>query len=90
MIEVDNSDPRTSLQGGHEIVEEGIGLSDLVIHVHQDRDIQRGGGQSRVVRLAKREFDVCQPQAFGSPLKLDEVIQRDVFGDDGAGGSDKR
>jgi len=33
-FEVDNSDPRTSLQGGYEIVEEGIGLSDLVIHVH--------------------------------------------------------
>jgi hypothetical protein len=35
-LKVDNSDPRTLLQGGREIVEEGIGLGYLVIHVHKD------------------------------------------------------
>jgi carboxypeptidase Taq len=34
---VDNADPRTRLECGHEIVEQGVGLCDLVIHVHQDR-----------------------------------------------------
>ena len=40
-LEVDNSDPRILLQGGREIVEEGIGLGYLVIHVHEDGGIQR-------------------------------------------------
>jgi len=45
-LKVDNSDPGTPLQGGREIVEEGIGLGYLVIHVHKDCGIQRGSGQA--------------------------------------------
>ena len=59
---VDNSDPRAPLQGGREIVEEGIGLGYLVIHVHKDGGIQRGSGQARVVWFAEREYDVRQLQ----------------------------
>ena len=62
-LEVDNSDPRARLQGGREIVEEGIGLGYLVIHVHEDGGIQRRSGQARVVWFAQREYDVCQPQS---------------------------
>ena len=87
-IEVDNSDPRTPLQGGREIVEEGIGLGYLVIHVHEDGSIQRRLGQARVVWFAQRKHDVCQPQAFGSLGELHEVIPLDVLRDDGAAGSD--
>jgi hypothetical protein len=88
-IEVDNADPRPSLQGGRKIVEEGIGLAYLVIHVHEDGGIQRGRGQAGVVRFAQREFDVCQLEQFRSPGELDKVIPRDVLGDDGAGGADE-
>ncbi len=88
-LEVDNSDPRPSLQGGRKIVEEGIGLAYLVIHVHEDGGIQRGRGQVGVVRFAQREFDVCQLEQFRSPGELDKVIPRDVLGYDGAGGADE-
>jgi hypothetical protein len=88
-LEVDNSDPRARLQGGREIVEEGIGLAYLVIHVHEDCGIERGSGPARVVRFAQRESDVGQLQAFRSPGELDEVIPRDVLGDNRAGGTDK-
>jgi hypothetical protein len=40
-------------------------------------------------RLAQRENDVCQLEAFRSPGELDEVISRDVLGDDGARGADQ-
>lgn len=88
-LKVDNSDPRTLLQGGREIVEEGIGLGYLVIHVHKDCGIQRGSGQTRVVWFAERELHVRQLQKFCSPGELDEVNPRDVLGNDGAGGSDE-
>jgi hypothetical protein len=88
-LEVDNSDSRAPLQGGREIVEEGIGLGYLVVHVHEDGGIQRRSGQARVVWFAQRQCDVCQPQAFRSPGEFDEVIPRDVLGDDGAGGADE-
>jgi hypothetical protein len=88
-LKVDNSGPGTPLQGGREIVEEGIGLGYLVIHVHKDCGIQRGSGQARVVWFAEREFDVRQLQKFRSPGELDEVIPPDVLGNDGAGGPDE-
>ena len=53
-LKVDNSDPRARFQGRREIIEKGIGLGDLVIHVHEDSGIQRGGGQAWVVRFAQR------------------------------------
>ena len=65
-FEVDNSDPRALLQSGREIVEEGIGLGNLVIHVHEDCGIERESRQARIVWFAQREFDVCQLHAFRS------------------------
>ena len=88
-LKVDDSDSRTLLQGGREIVEEGIGLGYLVIHVHEDCGIQGGSGQTRVVWFAERELHVRQLQKFCSPGEFDEVIPRDVLGNDGAGGSDE-
>ena len=41
---VDNADTRARLEGGDEIVEQGVGLCDLVIHVHQDRNVERISG----------------------------------------------
>ena len=88
-LKVDNSNPRTPLQGGREIVEEGIGLGYLVIHVHKDCSIQRGSGQARVVWFAEREFDVRQLQALYSAGELDKVIPRNVLGNDRAFGPDE-
>ena len=42
------------------------------------------------MRFAQRECDVGQLQSFRSLGELDEVIPRDVLGDDGAGGADER
>src|SRR5437763_4763402 len=89
-LEVDNADPRAPLQGGCEIVKEGVGLGYLVIHVHEECGIQRGSGQARVGWFAQGDSDVCQFQTFGSPGEFDEVIPRDVLGDDGAAWADER
>lgn len=88
-LEIDNSDPRTLLQGGRKIVEERIGQGYLVIHMHEDRGIQRGWGQARVVWFAECELHVRQLQKFCSPCEFDEVIPRDVLGNDRAGGADE-
>ena len=82
--------PARPLKGGREIVEEGIGLGYLVIHVHKDGGIQRRSRQARVVWFTQREYDVSQLQTFRSLGELDEVIPRDVLGDDRAGGADER
>src|ERR1700751_6066193 len=59
-LEIDNADPRAGLQGGREIIEEGIGLAYLVIHVHEDGGIERGRGQAGGVWAPQRQFDVCE------------------------------
>jgi hypothetical protein len=64
-------------------------LGYFVMHVHKDCGIQRGSGQARVVWFAEREFDVRQLQEFCSPGELDEIIPRDVLGNDRAGGPDE-
>jgi hypothetical protein len=48
---VDNTDARARLERGDEIVEQGIRLCDLVIHVHQDSNVERINWQPRIVRL---------------------------------------
>ena len=53
-LEVDDPDSSARFQGRREIVEEGLGLGDLVIHVHEEGAIQRGGGQARIVRFTQR------------------------------------
>jgi hypothetical protein len=57
-LEIDNSNPRTRLQGGGEVIKEGVGLGYLMIHVHEDGRIQRRGGQTRVMWVAEREYDI--------------------------------
>jgi hypothetical protein len=47
---VDNTDARARLERGDEIVEH-IRLCDLVIHVHQDSNVERINWQPRIVRL---------------------------------------
>lgn len=61
----------------------------LVIHVHEDCGVQRGGGQARVVWFAEREADVRQLHELGSLGELDEEIPRDVLSNNRAGGSDE-
>jgi hypothetical protein len=50
---VDNADPRTRLKRWDEIVEQGVGSCDLVIRVHQDRNVERISCQSRIVGLTE-------------------------------------
>ena len=57
---VNNADARARLKRGDEIVEQGVRLCDLVIHVHQDRDVERICRQARIVRLTSADCDVLQ------------------------------
>lgn len=51
-------------KGGLEIIEEGIRLGYLVIHVPEEGRVQEGSGQAGVVWFAPCEYDVCQPHSF--------------------------
>src|SRR5271165_2962987 len=59
---VDNAHPRVRLERGNEIVEQGVRLRDLVIHVHQNRDVDGISRQSRVVRLAAADCNILQSE----------------------------
>ena len=39
-VRVDNADSCVRLERGDKIVEQAVGLGDLVIHVHQDRNVE--------------------------------------------------
>src|SRR5215469_3155133 len=59
---VDNADARFRLERGDEIVEQGVRLFDFVIHVHQNRNVDRSSWQLRIVRLTKAYYNVLQPE----------------------------
>ena len=59
---VNNTDARPRLERGDEIVKQGIRLCDLMIHVHQDRNVERTSWQPRIVRLTQANCDVLQPE----------------------------
>jgi hypothetical protein len=40
-IGVDNADARAKLERRDQILEQTIGLGDLVVHVYQDRSVER-------------------------------------------------
>ena len=57
---VNNTDARARLECGDEIVEQGVRLCDLVIHVGQDRNVEGISWQPRIVRLAEPDCDILQ------------------------------
>ena len=61
-IGVDNADTRAKFKCGNEIVEQGVGLRDLVIHVHHDRNVERISWQPRIVWLTKADYNVLQSE----------------------------
>ena len=63
---VDNADARARLERGDEIVQQGVRFCDLVIHVHQDRNVGRVGWQSWIVWLASSYRDVLQAKSAHS------------------------
>ena len=79
---VDNTNARAGLEGGDEIVEQGVGLCDLVIHVHQDRNVGRFGWQSWIVWLASSYRDILQAKGAHSFAQGLQMFGYDVFGDD--------
>src|SRR5262245_4567988 len=89
-LDVDDPDPCARFQCRREIVEEGIWLGDLVIHVHEDDGIQRGGRQARTLRSPQRNTKVVK-FSWRYPLaNLTKLTRRTTSCDDGAGGADQR
>ena len=81
---IDNADARARLERRDEIVQQGIRFCDLVIHVHQDRNIGRFGWQSGIVWLASSYRDVLQAKSAHSLAQVLQIFGHDVFGDDAA------
>ena len=61
-VGIDNAHSRARLERGNEIVEQAIGLSDLVIHVHQDGSVERISRQPRIVWLTEADHYVLQSE----------------------------
>jgi hypothetical protein len=59
---VDNPDASAGLERRSEVIEQAVRLCDFVVHVHQDRSIERMSRQPRIVRLAEANGDVVPPK----------------------------
>ena len=87
---VDNADARFRLERGDEIVEQGIRLLDLVIHVHENRNVDRISWQLRIMRLTKADHNVLQSKIAHPLAQALQKLGHDVFRDDAALGSNER
>ena len=89
-VKINDTDSRARSQRRRKIVEEGIGLGHLVIHVHEDRGVKRRAGQSWIMRLTEGELNVRQLEALRPRRELDEVVLDDVLRDHLARGTEER
>ena len=87
---VDDANTGIGLECGGEVVEQSIGLCDLVIHVHQDRRVERTGRQPRIVRLTAGDDDILQAEIANALAQLAQIVRHDVFGIDASVGPDDR
>src|SRR5262249_52222105 len=78
---IDNADARSRLERRNETVQQGIRFCDLVIHVHQDRNVGRFGCQSWIVWLASSYRDILQAKSAHSFAQGLQIFGYDVFGD---------
>ena len=89
-VGVDNADTRTRLKRGNEIVEQAVGLGDLVIHVHQNCKVERIGWQPWIVRLAEADYNVLQSEVAHPTAQAPQIFGHDIFCYDTAVGTDDR
>ena len=81
-VGVDNADTRARLKRRNEIVEQAIGLGDLVIHVHQNCNVERIGWQPWIVRLAEGDYNVLQSELAHPTAQIPQIFGYDIFRDD--------
>ena len=82
LVQIDDPNARAGFQSRCEVIEKGVGLGDLVVHVHKDRRIERSRGQARIVGLAQRQPHVTQIEIFDPLAQLPKIVTSDVLGDD--------
>ena len=87
---VDDADASTRLERWSEVIEQAVRLCDFVIHVHQDRSVERMSRQPRIVRLTEADGDVLQPKITHSIAQAPQIFWHNVFCDDAPVGSDDR
>jgi hypothetical protein len=59
---IDNADTRVRPERWDQVVEQGVRLCDLVIHVHEDRNVDRTSWQPRIVWLTTADCNVLQSE----------------------------
>jgi hypothetical protein len=79
---INNADARFRLERGDEIVKQGVRLFDLVIHVHQNRNVHRISWQLRIVRLTEGDYNVLQSEIAYPLTQALQILRDDVFCDD--------
>ena len=60
---------RARPEGGDEIIEQGVGLCDLVIHVHQDRNVEGIVGNRGSCGLPRLIVTFCNPEIAQPPAQ---------------------
>jgi hypothetical protein len=89
-VGVDNADARARLERRDEIVEQAVGLRDLVIHVHQDRNVERISWQSRIVGLTEAYYNTLQSEIAYPTAQASQIFGYDILRDDEAAWADDR
>jgi hypothetical protein len=89
-VGVDNADARARLERRDEIVEQAVGLRDLVIHVHQDRNVERISWQSRIVGLTEAYYNILQSEIAYPTAQASQIFGYDILCDDEAAWADDR
>jgi hypothetical protein len=89
-VGVDDADARARLERRDEIVEQGVRLGDLVIHVHHDCNVERISWQSRIVWLTEADYNVLQSEIAYPTAQATQIFGYDILCDDAAVGTDDR
>src|SRR5215471_3389650 len=86
-VGIDYAHSRARLERGNEIVEQAIGLGDLVIHVHQDGNVEGINWQSRIVWFTEADHHVLQSESAHSTAQAPQIFRYDIFCNDAATGT---
>src|SRR5437773_8136698 len=89
-VGVDNTNARAKLDRGDEIVEQAVWLGDLMIHVHQDRNVERISRQPRIVRFTESDYNVLQSEIAYPTAQAPQIFGYNILCDDAAVRTDDR
>ncbi len=80
-IQIDHGNSRTRPQRGAKVVQQPIRLLDLMIHVDEQNQINRGDRQAWIVRIAQSQCNIAEPFALYPAPQPFQVARYDILRD---------